>query len=82
MPIRPFKDADGNLDPFLRGLETYFRLQRIDIDLDTVYAAGMLVEGRPAHWFGTYLCKISPKEVTGHTAKYVEDSTIKRWHTF
>jgi hypothetical protein len=71
MPIRPFKGADGDLDRFLRALEAHFRLQRIDDDLDKIYAAGMLPEGRPAKWFGTYLCKINSKEARRHRAKYV-----------
>jgi hypothetical protein len=63
-------------------LEAYFRLQRIDDDLDRIYAAGMLLEGRPAKWFGTYLCKINPKEARRHKAKFVEDPTFKQWETF
>jgi hypothetical protein len=82
MPIRPFKGADGDLDRFLMALEAHFRLQRIDDDLDRIYPAGMLLEGRPAKWFGTYLCKINPKEARRHKAKFVEDPTFKQWETF
>jgi hypothetical protein len=78
----PFKGADGDLDRFLMALEAHFRLQRIDDDLDRIYAAGMLLEGRPAKWFGTYLCKINPKEARRHKAKFVEDRTFKQWETF
>jgi hypothetical protein len=54
------------------GCDAHFRLQRIDDDLDRIYAAGMMLEGRPAKWFGTYLCKISPKEAARHQVKYVD----------
>jgi hypothetical protein len=82
MPIKPFKGDQDDIDRFLRGCDAHFRLQRIDDDLDRIYAAGMMLEGRPAKWFRTYLCKISPKEAARHQVKYVEDPLFKKWETF
>jgi hypothetical protein len=82
MPIKPFKGDQDDIDRFLRGCDAHFRLQRIDDDLDRIYAAGMMLEGRSAKWFGTYLCKISPKEAARHQVKFVEDPLFKKWDTF
>jgi hypothetical protein len=82
MPIEPFKGDQDDIDRFLRGCDAHFRLQRIDDDLDRIYAAGLMLEGRPAKWFGTYLCKISPKEAARHQVKFVEDPAFRKWETF
>jgi hypothetical protein len=82
MPIKPFKGDQDDIDRFLRGCDAHFRLQRIDDDLDRIYAAGMMLEGRPAKWFGTYLCKISPKEAARHQVRFVEDPAFRKWETF
>jgi hypothetical protein len=66
MPIKPFNGDQDDIDRILRGCNAHFRSQRIYDDLDRIYAAGMMLEGRPAKWFGTYLCKISPKEAARH----------------
>jgi hypothetical protein len=82
MPIQPFKAADGDSDRFLMALEAHFHFQRSDHDLNKICVAGILLEGRPAKWFDTYLCKINPKEARRHKAKFIEGPPFKQWETF